>query len=165
MMAGKITPTAADLRAVVLEELEAKYRGSVSRGEVVIVRRVLHTELHDRMHACGQLSDDQHGAAVWLHALWTCAGLNPRVCARIDVLRDPVDDEDAPQFQAEEGDRIDQWRALMRSIGGHRAAIVEGMMLGRHPGLRWLCTLQTTLEMLHQAGNSSRARSHTRARE
>ncbi len=144
MMVEK-TPTAADLRPFAMLDMEAKSRGSVAPGEVVFVRRMLDCALHDRLHTCGQISDDQHIAACDLHALWTAAGLNPRVVARIDAVREPADEESIGSPDEDEGEAIERWRSLMRRWGW-RAMHIEAMMLDQHPGVRWLATVQAMLD-------------------
>jgi hypothetical protein len=97
------------------------------------------------MWGAGQLSDRQHRAAKCLLAMWTDAGLNPRVVAPCLYVQDVVFEvEEASEFHGAGPDPLaedETWRDRFR-------ALMEGLLLGQHPGCRWLCTVQVALDEL-----------------
>lgn len=110
-------------------------------------------DLHDRLLACGQISDRQHAAASRLLALWTSAGLTPRVSARVDMVGDPGDhvppfDHDDTHHERTEETPRDRYRRLMRAFPGQPGALLDTMMCGQHPGTWRLASLQAALDKL-----------------
>lgn len=118
-------------------------------GRAVEAMRYSDATLYDRMHARAQLSDRQHEAAERLARMWTAAGLNPRVVAGIDVVRDRAEDEE-PQHEQTDDDETphDRYRRLMGSLSNAACMRLEAMLCEQHPGVRWLGSLQAALDDL-----------------
>ncbi len=108
------------------------------------VHRYDDAHLIDRMHERAQLNDRQHENACAFLALWQAAHVMPRVTARFsdappgrELGRDP--DADTP---------VDLMRRTLRHLGQGRAALLVGLCVGEHPGVRWLATMHAALDML-----------------
>lgn len=123
-------------------------RGSVATDRIVVTR-FGDTALYDRMHDRAQISDRQHAAAERLAHMWTAAGLNPRVCASIEHIDHDEKPLEEPQERAaadpEAPTARDIYRRLMRSMAPAHAVRLDALLLGEHPGVRWLATLQAAL--------------------
>ncbi len=118
-------------------------------GRAVEAMRYSDATLYDRMHAVAQLSDRQHEVAERLHRMWTSAGLDPRVVATIDVVRDRADDDDPRESRdSPEETARDRYRRLMRGFSAPAAMRLEAMLCGEHPGVKWLGSLQAALDDL-----------------
>ena len=118
-------------------------------GRVVEAMRYSDATLYDRMHARAQLSDRQHEAAERLARMWTAVGLNARVVAGIDVVRDtPVDEEPAHEQTDDDETAHDRYRRLMSSLSNAACMRLEAMLCEQHPGVRWLGSLQAALNDL-----------------
>jgi hypothetical protein len=120
--------------------------GSTAIGrERVEARRYEDAHLIDRMHHCSQLSDRQHEAAQKLLEMWVAAGLTSRGVAAygepVASGRPVLDDDDQPTA-------ADRYRRFMRRQPEHFARLFESTLLGQHPGIRWLATLQAGLDRL-----------------
>jgi hypothetical protein len=118
--------------------IEAQSRGSVAKGERIEARRIHCTELYDRMHAVGQLSDRQHAAAERYAMLFVAAGLHPRLSADYGSRR-------AKSHDSGEGvGPLDIYRRAARQSPDSRH--IEAMVLGQHPGNAWLEVMQGALD-------------------
>jgi hypothetical protein len=110
----------------------------------VTVREYLDAHLVDRMYHAAQLSDDQYEVAKRVVELHEAAGFEPSVTpgyAPPGWHRGHDDDE--PEAKA-----ITKFRELLGSCSVAAAWVLHDMCLGRHPGVRFLEVLQTTLDDL-----------------
>lgn len=98
----------------------------------------------DRMAHAGQLCDRQHANAAALLQLWRAAGLEPRTTADLSDTRHGRGMERDPEELAAE----DIFHDEMRRFRGQVAAILMDLLRDRHPGVRWLATLQAALDRL-----------------
>jgi hypothetical protein len=145
---------AAKARPSVFFSPEGKARGSIAT-ERVEVRRYSDATLYDRMHARAQLSDRQHQAAERLHVLWTEAGLNPCVSMRFDAMQEEIhasDDDGTHVYGSWDGEvgltTLDAYRRCMRDVPSPFAIRLDAMLMGEHPGMMQLATLQAALEFM-----------------
>lgn len=144
-------PLAQDARPFKIEPMDAKYKGSVRRGEEVYARRMLDTTLHDRMRDVSQLSDDQHATAEWLYRLRAAAKVTQRITARLDTVAEDHHDDDVCTDQVDPDEAYQRYRAVMKSLPDHQSAKIESLLCGQHPGVRWLATVQAGLDLLKNA--------------
>ena len=140
----------------------ASSTGSASPGRVTEVVRMADTHLIDRMWSCAQLSDRQHRAASTLFVIWTRAGLNPKGTMGIDPIRDAMHEEEEESaggaksalftLGPPEGPEGESWkdrhRSIMRALPAKSAGLLDGLMMGQHPGVNWLQSTQCALDDL-----------------
>jgi hypothetical protein len=122
--------------------IRGEWRGSAARDGGVEVRRYIDATTFDVMHSQGEISDAQCRAASRLYRMWTQAGLNPKESAgygRVGGEACIADDEETS---------LDIYRDVIRPFRGPRADLMEGVMLGRHPGTQRLPTYHAALDVL-----------------
>lgn len=140
MTAWALRPT----RTVVYEQ-----RISVTRTQRV--ERTVFTDalLIDSLHDRSQLSDRQYDAACRLAHMRRTAGMDRGITARLDTLRDDVEDETDADSDGTPPEEIEAaYHRLMRLVGDPAAGHIGAMLLGQHPGVRWLATVQDGLTRL-----------------
>ena len=131
-------------RGMVTVALPVEVTAGTTRLQRADVLRYDDAHLVERMHARAQLSDRQHENACAFLALWTASHVTPRVTARFSDAppgRELGSDPDAAT-------PADLMRHTLRRLGQHRAALLVGLCVGDHPGVQWLATLQSALDML-----------------
>lgn len=131
-------------------ELASVATGDVRLGrEKAEVAVYMDTVLVDRLKLAAQITDRQHEAGVKLLTEYAePAGIVPPV----EPAWEPRDRSSRPECQdatdeTEPGAR-DHWNRLMRSLPQGHADVLTDMILGRHPGVKWLATLQAALDNL-----------------
>lgn len=140
-------------RPYTLSQQGAVSRGSVAPGRVIEVKRMTDTCLIDRMHGAAQLSDRQHQAAKMLWRMHT----PPRVTGRLPYVSECVQPDDEPgedglstlTITLDDGETwADRLRRILRGFGSHQADLLMDLIQDRHPGVRWLATVQECLGRL-----------------
>jgi len=129
----------------------------IATGSIAIGRersealRYKDAHLVDRLHRAAQISDRQHEAAVNLLEMWTAAGVEPAMVASYgEKCSASQDNDDA----VNEPTAADHYRRLMRPFRGAgpvnvaQICILESVLMGRHPGVRFLAPLQAALDDL-----------------
>jgi hypothetical protein len=108
----------------------------------VTVRICEDSHLIDRMHNRGQLIGRPHEAACRLLEMAFAAGLLLRGTARLGSLARASDISDAT------AEARAAFNRALRQVPGHRADLIMDLLHERHPGTRWLATLQAALDDL-----------------
>src|SRR6185437_14405194 len=124
-------PLANASRASRIRKIAGEWRGSAAREAAIEVRAYSDATMFDLMHDRGQLSDAQHRAATKLYRLWTNAGRNPRMSG---VYGERVGAQGTVTLPDDTFSPLDLYRAAIRPYAGRMADLLEGVMLGRHPG-------------------------------
>ena len=108
----------------------------------VTVRICEDSHLIDRMHNRGQLVGRPHDAALRLLEMANAAGLLLGASAPYGRIGKSAEMSD-PMAEA----RAAVNRAL-RQVPGHRADLLMDLLHERHPGVKWLATVQAALDDL-----------------
>ena len=148
-------------RPFVMSDQGAVSRGSVATGRVVHAKRMLDTCLMDRMHSCSQLSDRQHKAGKALLRMFHSAKMGGRTTAKLPYVHEEKPEEiEEIEEGGEEGllaldvvlDEDETWgdrlRRILKSFEGKQADLLMDLFADRHPGVKWLATVQCCLDRM-----------------
>jgi hypothetical protein len=132
--------------------VEKAATGSVAIGREQADRlKYQDAHLVDRLYRAAQISDRQYEAATKFLEMWTAASLAP---AMVAAYGERTGIHEAPSECDGNPSAADVYRRFVRPFRGkaplspHKLEIVEAVMLGRHPGVRWLGTAQSAFDDL-----------------
>lgn len=137
--------------------ISGRMASSAAPGVVTHVRRMHDDHLIDRMWRAAQLTDRQHRGCMIMYGLFVRAGLSPDVARWPGYTRDAQEDNiiwapsasRSPVHLSEGETWLDCYRRIMRdNFKGRAADMVEGMMRGQYPGVKWLAMAQAQAETL-----------------
>lgn len=107
----------------------------------VMATQTMDGHLIDRLHRYGQINDRQYSAALRILEMCDAAGLGIKGTAGYgrqggNGMSDTMD--------AARG----RWNNAMRLLGSHKADLVFSVCHERHPGVKWLATVQASFDVL-----------------
>lgn len=104
----------------------------------VLATQTLDGHLIDRLHRYGQINDRQYEAGLRILEMCDAAGLGLKGTAGYGRQggNGMSDTMDAARSR---------WNKAMRLLGSHKADLIFSLCHERHPGVKWLATVQAAL--------------------